>query len=232
MNPLQALARADDPGRERFSRFAAVDLSAVSVEVAASAADFQTVAHLRASGFSRVLRDAAQDPVAWVDASDRAPGFFTLIGYGGDGEAVATLRVQDSRRGPLELARLVDIGALLAPMDHPAAQFSRLTALKRPAAMNVMFGLFKAAWSWCRDEGLASIVIATPRWSRPIYDYMLFSELGAEGRFAHPFLAGTEHACMKLPVQHAERVWRAGGQPLCGQFFDTDHPALRITSRL
>jgi len=219
------------PPPASFSRFASVDLTGVTVSLATTEADFGAVERLRSSGFSRVLRGATTQRPTWVDAGDRAPGIHTLLGFDAQGEPIATLRVQDSRCGPLELSHLVRLEPLLGAIELPAAQFSRLTALKRPGSANVMFGLFKAAWFWCLAEGLRSIVIATPRWSRPIYDFMLFEDLGPEGRFAHPVLAGVEHACMKLPVQGAERLWRAGGQPLCEQFFDTEHAALRFTPR-
>jgi len=91
-----------------------------------------------------------------------------------------------------------------------------------------MFGLFKAAWRWCYRERLQSIVIATPPWSKPIYDFMHFEHLGLNGVFEHTFAGGAQHVTMRLPVLDAESVWRHGQNPLSTMFFDTEHPNLSI----
>jgi hypothetical protein len=71
-------------------------------------------------------------------------------------------------------------------------------------------------------------VIATPRWSKPIYDFMFFDDLGTKGRFSHMYAAGALHVTMWIPVVRVEEIWRAGRSPLCEQFFDITHPALEI----
>ena len=138
------------------------------------------------------------------------------------------MRIQDERCSPLDLRDFVPLDSLLASSDRPAAQFSRLSVLKSSQATNVMFGLFKAAWLWGYAEGLQSIVIATPPWSKLIYDFMSFQHLGPNGEFAHEYAGGTRHVVMKLPIQTLERLWRPMQFPLCREFFDTRHPLLSI----
>jgi hypothetical protein len=92
-----------------------------------------------------------------------------------------------------------------------------------------MFGIFKAAWRWCLREGLESIVLASPPWARPIYDFMLFEHLGPEGEFEHALAGGAPHVSMRLPVKGAERLWRSADHPLCLSFFDTWHAQLEVT---
>jgi len=138
------------------------------------------------------------------------------------------MRVQDGRRSELELAKFVPLLTLLKSEDLPVAQFARLSVVKSSHATEAMFGLFKAAWRWCYREHLQTIVIATPPWSKPIYDFMFFQHLGAEGEFEHEVAGGAQHVTMKLPVLDAESMWRRGQNPLCTVFFDTDHPSLAI----
>jgi hypothetical protein len=134
--------------------------------------------------------------------------------------------VQDGRVSSLELARFVPLDTLLNAQHQPAAQLARLSVIKRAQGADAMFALFKAAWLWCRREQLRSIVIATPPWSKHIYNFMCFEELGADGQFHHGFAGGAIHTSMVLPVPRAEAIWRRGLNPLCEQFFDMAHPAL------
>jgi len=208
---------------ERQSR---IDLGGVRVRVAVSDADFGIVAELRRTGFSRVIPDSAN--VCWIDDLDHAPGVFSLIGYSEQGEPVASMRVQDGRRGALELERFVPLVELVGPEDLPATQFGRLSVIKAPGSRTVMYGLFKAAWRWALRENIRNIVITTPPWSKPIYDAMFFAALGPRGEFLHQYAGGAPHITMTLPVLGAEKIWRVGGSPLCQQIFDTDHPHLEI----
>jgi hypothetical protein len=185
------------------------------------------VGKLREAGFARI---AAQDGrnISWVDEMDTVPGVFSLIGYDLHLQPIATMRVQDGRIAPLELRKFVPLDSLLQLADQPAAQFARLSVVKTPQATEAMFGLFKAAWRWCYIENIQTIVIATPLWSKLIYDFMFFEHLGRNGEFVHELAGGAQHVVMKLPVQTAESVWRAGQHPLYTEFVDTVHPNLSI----
>jgi len=207
-----------------------VNLAGIAVRKATTDSDFETVARLRESGFSRVNRNgrSAQPPSKWLDDLDRDPCVFSLIGFNNAGEPIATMRVQDGRVSTLELTRFVPLDSLLGPEDRPAAQFSRLSVMKEAKSTSVMFALFKSGWRWCLTQRIPSIVIATPPWSRPIYDFMSFDDLGPQGHFLHKFAAGALHVTMRLSVDRAAGIWRAGACPLCEQFIDIPHPALEI----
>lgn len=211
-------------------RFANVNLAGIRVRKAISESDFRAVAHLREIGFSRVPGNApsSEPALRWLDDLDRQPGVFSLIGCNTEAEPVATMRVQDGRISELELGRFVPLDDLLRPEDRPAAQFARLSVVKAPESTNVMFALFKSAWRWCLAEQIPSIVIATPPWSKPIYDFMFFDDLGKAGYFSHQYAAGALHVTMRLSAIKAEEILRAGDCPVCEQFFDVDHPALAL----
>ncbi len=211
----------------RFERYAKVDLGQIRAVRAQTAADFEIVGNIRASGFGRVVNDPARQ-MTWIDEVDTLPGVFSLIGYDTDNQPIATLRVQDERRAPLELRKFVPLDDLLLPADRPAAQFARLSVVKSPQAVDAMFALFKAAWLWCREKDLQTLVIATPPWSKPVYDFVFFEHLGAKGAFCHQYAGGAQHVVMKLPVHAAESMWRAGDHPLCTAFLDIRHPNLAI----
>jgi hypothetical protein len=211
----------------RLARYSSVDLGPIVVQRASTPEHFEIVAGLRAAGFGRVTTEKAQN-ASWIDEADRAPGVFSLIGYGGDHVPVATLRIHDGRTAPLELGKFVPIDALLQPADKPVAQFSRLSVAKSPNATAAMFGLFKAAWRWCLAEEIATIVIATPPWSRLIYDFLLFEPLGPEGEFRHAFAGGAPHVVMKSSVPTVEAHWRAAHHPLWNQICNIRHPNLYI----
>lgn len=135
------------------------------------------------------------------------------------------MRVQDGRAQALELRQLVRLDDLLPAAAWPAAQFARLAVLKGPRSVDFMFGLFKAAWRWCRRHGIESIVLASPPWAVPIYDFLQFRNLGSRGSFEHEYVGGVRHVSMLLPVR-AEAMWRAAGHPLCRPFVDEEHSDL------
>ena len=208
----------------RWARYAQITLAKMSVRRAQTLEEFETVARLREQGFARLANDEA--PQQWVDASDHVPGTFSLLAFTDIGVAIATLRVQDSRVSELELASRVPLDTILSAAQMPAAQFSRLSVSKHPDGYEAMFALFKAAWRWCFLNGLESIVIASPPWARPIYDFMCFDDLGPAGRFTHELAGNAEHVSMRLDAQHAEAIWRSHGQPLCTVFCDIAHPRI------
>lgn len=211
----------------RLNRYSRVDLSRVRVIRAETEEEFEIVGRIRAAGFGRVSSEE-RGPRDWIDESDRKAGVRSLIGFDPQGDPVATMRVQDEREGPLELNRFVPLDLLLREEVRPAAQFARLSVLKTSASPDVMFGLFKAAWRWCLREGLESIVLASPPWARPIYDFMQFESLGAEGEFEHALAGGARHVSMRLPVKGASRRWQAAGHPLYAAFVETEHSALFV----
>jgi hypothetical protein len=221
--PMDALPAPQSLRRSRYEKYGRVHLRDVRVRRAVSTADFQIVESLRAAGFGRIAGDSAR---TWVDESDCAPGVFSLISYDVSGQPLATMRVQDGRRARLELASFVALDALIPADELPAVQFARLSVIRGSQATEAMFGLFKSAWSWCYREKLRTIVIATPRWSKPIYDFMLFENLGPNGEFEHALAGGARHVTMKLPVVELEALWRPRKWPLCTVFFENQHPNL------
>lgn len=212
------------PRSSQHEQYARADLHRAIVRRAVSAADWALVAELRKDGFSRVPGVEPSGP--WLDDLDRGPAAFSLLGFALDGTPLATMRVQDGRQGPLELRRFIDIDTVLSPEERPAAQFGRLSVLRSPENIHVMFAIFKTAWHWCAAEGLRTIIIASPSWSKPIYDFMHFDSAGAAGRFAHHYAGGAVHETMKLPIHALEARWRSRDMPLSDQYFAMHHPML------
>lgn len=213
------------PRSSRHERYARADLHRAIVRRAVSDADWDLVAQLRRDGFSRV--PGVDDSGPWLDELDRSPAAFSLLGFSLDGTPLATMRVQNGRHGPLELNRFIDVDAVLNPDERPAAQFGRLSVLRSPENTHVMFAVFKTAWQWCFQEGLQTIIIASPSWSKSIYDFILFDSAGEAGRFEHHYAGGAVHETMKLPMQSLEPLWRSCDMPLADQFFAMQHPMLK-----
>jgi hypothetical protein len=222
-----ANAQSSSVRTARLDRYSRVDLSRVRVIRAETDEEFEIVGRLRAAGFGRVS-SGERGPQDWLDESDRRAGVRSLIGFDPTGDPVATMRVQDGREGPLELGRFVPLDRLLSDKARPAAQFARLSVMKAAASPDAMFGIFKAAWRWCLREGLESIVLASPPWARPIYDFMLFEHLGPEGEFDHELAGGARHVSMRLPVREAVDRWREARHPLYPAFVEVEHPALSV----
>ena len=227
------MTRRNCPTRDNplLTRLARADLSEITIRKASSDSDFETVARLREVGFSRVNRklSVVGNPALWLDGLDREPGVLCLISYNSAGQPMATMRVQDGRVSVPELAKFVPLDRLLLPQQMPAAQFARLSVTKGPQSACAMLGLFKSAWKWCLKQGIRSIVLGTPPWSRHIYDFLFFDDLGPAGHFSHAYVAGALHVTMRLSVAQAETIWRTRASPLCEQFFDTFHPALELS---
>lgn len=210
------------------SRYAKVDLSRITVRKAISDEDFALVARLRAMGFSRV---AGRHDIEWIDNLDRAPGVFSLIAYNSLNEPVATMRVQDGRVSTLELARFIPLHSLLRSDHMPAIQGARLSVIKKPEATDAMLALFKSVWQWCVREHIRSILIASPPWARPVYDFLMFEDLGPQGCFEHRLLGHTPHVSMRMPVDKPRSAWSSALHPLYAQYNDTHHPALMLAER-
>ena len=208
----------------RHERYAGADLNRAIVRRAVSAADWELVARLRKDGFTRVPGVDAHGP--WVDELDQSPASFSLLGFALDGTPLATMRVQDGRHGPLELARFIDIDTVLRPDEQPAAQFGRLSVLRSPENTHVMFGIFKAAWQWCFREAMQTIIIASPAWSKSIYEFMHFDSAGEAGQFRHHYAGGARHETMMLPIPALEARWRSRDMPLSDQYFAVHHPMI------
>ena len=96
-----------------LSRASAADIRGIRVVRAASAAEQAAVAAVRASGFSRSLRRQDSKVIRWIDVADRNGTAFTLVAFNAQNRPVGTVRLQDSRLGPLELCRYVDVDQLL-----------------------------------------------------------------------------------------------------------------------
>lgn len=211
----------------RSRRYAAIDLAGITVRRAVSDDDFALVGRLREAGFSRVTDNTTTE---WVDDFDRSPGVFSLIAYNSLNEPVATMRVQDGRVAELELARFVPLDSLLDSLGKPAIQGARLSVVKNARSMDAMIALFKAGWLWCRRENIKSIVMANPPWVKPLYDFLLFEDLGSSGHFQHAFLANTPHITMGMPVDRPASTWMAVQHPLCSQFNELVHPGLDFST--
>lgn len=207
-------------------RYGRLTLEGIEVRRAASPEDLSIVAALRREGFSRVT-ETDPDHIAWLDKLDQQAGVFSLIAKV-DGKDVGTMRVQDGRRSVVELAKYVDLDAYLAPNDLPLAQFSRLSITKAARSRAAMLGIFKAAWLWCYQNGITTIVISTPKWSKPIYDFLLFRPLGIGAEFSHPFATNAPHYVLRLQASAVEPFWRENNHPLCRQFFEVHHPNLVV----
>lgn len=221
----------DTPGRSTrrstvwVSRYAQVNLDGITVRKAVTEADFDLVAHLRATGYARFSSES--DPTLdWVDTVDRMRHNTVLIAYDEAAAPVATMRMQDSRTGALEITRFVPLDTLLRPELRPPLQIGRLSVLKGPRATDAMFGMFKASWLWCLKNDIGSMVIASPPWARHIHEFMHFEHLGPRGNFSHALARNALHITMALSVPEAEPLWRRHRNPLCMQIFDTEHPLL------
>ena len=211
------------------SNLSNVSFDDLQVRVASCARDFETVADLRARGFGRLLRNFAEAEYSWLGEADFADRSRVLIAESlADGMPLATMRIQDGRWCPVELASLVPLETLLSPADRPIAQFARLSAPKSPRSRDAMFALFKSAWLWSRRQGIESIVLATPPWARPIYELLLFRDCGPDGTFQHGYGAPAQHRTMIFNAQNAEGFWRSKDHPLVDLFFDTVHPNLEL----
>ncbi len=209
----------------RYNRFAKISLEGIRVIRAKTPEDWYHVTRLRAEGFSRVP-GFSEAPKTWTDELDTSDRAFTLLACGQTNGWIATMRVQDGRKGPLELAKFVNFESLLKPTEQPTSQLSRLSVVKGPNSMNAMFGLFKAAWRWCVRQQISSMICATPPWARPIYDFLTFRPLGTEGEFVHDFPVPTRHITMLVSVSAPFELWRSDNMPLREQIVDIIHPDL------
>lgn len=199
-----------------------LSLERVSVKRARMAADFEAVSELRMTGFSRISRCDIRN-MNWIDESDLNPSNICLIAYDHTDCPIGTLKITDGRANQLELEKYVHVTEFLPNTYFPLCQYSRLSVLKGPDSLNAMVGLFKSAWSWSRSERLTTIIIATPPWSKHIYDKMCFTDIGPIGEFEHPLAGNAHHVVMTLPVDDVPVLWRKSSSDWVEQFFETEH---------
>ena len=214
---------------QRRQQLAALDFGGFRVRRAAGADDLAVIAAQRAESFGRVIRN--QRPVGashdgWLDKIDHHPATgLLLLEEATTGTPIASMRVQDSRAGPVELARLVELGALVPGREWPLLQCARLAAVRHPKRMAALFALMKAMWRRALADGVQNLILATPYWSRWMYEALQFTDLGDAAAFAHP-LSGAAHRVMLFDVPSAQSRLEGAGNPLAAQLFHTQHPLL------
>jgi hypothetical protein len=213
----------------RRQQLAALDFDGFRVRRAAGADDLAVIAALRAESFGRVIRSqrsASAGHDGWLDTTDRHPATgLLLLEEAATGTPIASMRVQDSRHGPMELSRLVDLGALVPGREWPLLQCARLAAVRHPRRIAALFALMKAMWLRALADGVQNLILATPYWSRWMYEALQFTDLGDAAAFAHP-LSGAAHRVMIFDVPSAEARLEGAGNPLAAQLFRTHHPLL------
>lgn len=211
------------PAPHRLAQLAALDFGGFTAR-RATMADLPAIAALREAGFGRTLRGHVEKPACWLDGWDVAPGAHNVVAEA-DGRIVAAMRLSDSRFGPLELAGMVDLPALLPGRHLPLLQCARLCAAPHPRRMEALFALQKAMWRRALKDGVQSLVLATPYWSRWMYEALQFTDLGDAAGFTHP-LTGVPHRVMIFDVPSAQARLEGAGNPLAAQLFRTIHPGL------
>jgi len=125
------------------------------------------------------------------------------------GEPLGTIRLLDRRGGKIELDSFINVDSLLSPDKHPVVEATRLSI---PAHRNSKFikrALWKAYFLYCRYNDITSMIIWIKSGAKKDYvNYLLFQDLGLEGRFTHPLLGNKEHKTFLLDVASVESLYK------------------------
>ncbi len=227
---MTALEAATAPvsvaARRQAARLTALDFGGFHAARVVTAADWAAVAAMRAAGFGRTLRPRMAAPSAWLDGWDHAGNaHVAVVRETPHGPILASMRLLDSRAGELELATHVDLQALLPAACWPLRQAARMCAISHVRRVEALFALQKAIWARALRDGVQTLILATPYWSRWMYEALQFTDLGDAAMFSHP-LTGALHRVMIFHVPSAQSRLEAAGNPLSRQLFRTSHPTL------
>lgn len=146
-----------------------------------------------------------------------------------DGTLLGTMRVHTNAFKPLPLQMSLRLPERLS--SARMAEATRLCVKGSPNASMVRNALFKALFFYCVEQNVVWMMAAGRRPVDRIYDALLFSDVGEQGKFypmAHA--AGVPHRVMSFSTFDAQSTWGACEHPLYRFVFETEHKDVDLSA--
>jgi hypothetical protein len=160
--------------------------------------------------------------------ADSEPGVVVLLAESKlDGSPIGTLRVQTNDYKPLTLEESVTLP--IALRGQRLAEATRLGVTQERVGRMVTIALFKAFFSYCRQNRIDKMVITARSPVDRQYDRLLFSDVYPElGYIPFKHVGNLPHRVMCLDVNDAERLWTQARHPLLGFILHTFHEDINV----
>jgi len=181
--------------------------------------DLKKALYVRFRGYQKYGQSIKEIP----DNYDISPHCTILLATDSHGNPLGTMRLLDRRGGQIELDSFLDVDSLLSPDKHPVVEATRLCVPRHPKSKLIKQALWKAYYLYCRYNNIKSMIIWIKSGAKKDYvNYLLFQDLGLDGRFTHPLLGNKEHKTFLLDVASCESLYR-NFNPSFYKFFFIDH---------
>ncbi|OJX00952.1 MAG: hypothetical protein BGO72_06255 [Burkholderiales bacterium 70-64] len=202
----------------------AVHRSPIGVRVVRTDADLRKVLALRAAAAPGGAAAGSAEP----DGFDRLPNATLLLAESRlDGEALGSLRILTSERGPLTFEGRVALPA--AARAESLAEASRLVVRRGRHATLARLMLWKAFHRYCLAAQIDAMLIAVREPADRQYAWLGFTDVLPAGVRFSPEGDGTPtHRLMRLGVFEAHERSLRTGHPLHDFFFVESHPDIEL----
>lgn len=146
-----------------------------------------------------------------------------------DGSLLGTMRIHTNAFKPLPLQMSLRLPERFS--NARMVEATRLCVKGSPNASLVRNALFKALFEYCVAQNVEWMMAAGRRPVDRIYDALLFSDVGEQGKF-YPMThaAGVPHRVMSFPTFEAQATWGACKHLLYSFVFETLHIDLDLSA--
>lgn len=199
-------------------------LEKLSLAPVATPHDCREVARLRFEGYRGVFKD----PASTWDPLDDDDNSTVLVLRTEEGTALGTIRLRNSREGPIELDLYNKAYKQNFPYGTTFSEATRLVATgnEHYPKWTVQVALWWATMHYSIDFGLDQIIACARK--GPDRGYKFLNCIHHEGcGYAHETLGNKPHEVYSLDVAMSESIYKEVKHPLYKFFFLEDHPRLR-----
>lgn len=193
-----------------------------------SESDLSDVAALRASAYGKHMPELGAK-LRQPEESDYDLGCEVMVARSKfDGSLLGTLRTHANVFKPLPLQASIRLPERY--QDVRMVEATRLCVTGSPNSSLVRSALFKALFLYCVSQGVHWMMAAGRRPVDRIYDALLFTDVGEQGKFwpmAHA--NGVPHRVMSFLPAEARITWKASQHTLYPFVFETHHPDIDLS---
>jgi hypothetical protein len=198
-----------------------------TIRVVSNIRDLEKAVRIRHAAYMRHVPGFANE-LTLPENADSEPSVVVLLAESKlDGSPIGTLRIQTNDYKPLTLEQSVTLPVTLS--KQRLAEATRLGVTQERVGRMVTIALFKAFFSYCRQNRIDKMVITARSPVDRQYDRLLFTDVYPElGYIPFKHVGNLPHRVMCLDVNDAERLWTQAQHPLLGFILHTFHEDINV----
>ena len=183
----------------------------IKVKIVKNDKDFQKAMAVRYKGYKSFY--LSEHEVS--DDYDFLKNATLLLAIDSKNNALGSMRVLDSRYGPIELSQFLNISSLMNGYNEPYAEATRFSVpIKTNGALMAKLLLCKAYYQYCLENHIETMLF----WARPLigrlYQFMCADDVGEIGVFYNEHFNNKLYKTYRLRVSDLEIRMKAINHPL------------------